>query len=141
MEWTTKEESEKLIGLGINSRTADLTLKAITVDSRGFRIENPDWEMIVVPFYKHIEDTPKGFESYKYIPSWTSLQLFELLPETMKDEAGYEYILNLNHEYVYYENPRYNNLNKTYCYFPVVDGEYKPALINMIEFLKSHSKL
>ena len=65
MEWTNKEQSEKLMNLGINPGTSDLTLKALVTDSRGTEINSPEWVMITMPFQDLVKDT--GFApDYKF---------------------------------------------------------------------------
>ena len=139
MEWTNKEQSEKLMSLGINPGTADLTLKALVTDSRGTGINSPKWVMITMPFQDLVKDTPKGFEAYEYLPSWSPLKLFQLLPDMVSD-GTYKYQLYMNHNYIYYKNT-INVIPGNYCYFEINDNNYIEALLDIIEFLKARGNL
>ena len=72
---TTKEQSERLLALGLKKKTADCQYAALVVDWKGNPISNPKWR-----FYDHNKGfIVQNFERMERIPAWSLHRLIELL--------------------------------------------------------------
>lgn len=71
---TTREQSERLLALGINKETADMTI----------HIKNDDgWYVTAEPFYEWEDDMntlPSLEETEPILPAWSLGRLLEMLP-------------------------------------------------------------
>ena len=80
---TTLEQSEKLLGLGLNPETADMKYFYWKNE------ENPVKKSPSVGFSKEISDNYIGTEAV-YAPAWSLAKLLEILPDcVIKDGRGY----------------------------------------------------
>ena len=73
---TTREESERLLALGIKKETADMTI----------HIKNDDgWYVTAEPFYEWEDDVntiPSLEETEPILPAWSLGRLIKLMPKT-----------------------------------------------------------
>lgn len=81
MNYTSREESEKLISLGINQNTADLVY-----------VSNFYYPS-VLPGVKYLDVKDKIIEKYDgnkdaVLPAWTTDSLINLLPKKIKNESA-----------------------------------------------------
>lgn len=71
---TTREQSERLLALGLKKKTADMTI----------HIKNDDgWYMTAEPFYEWEDDMntiPSLEETEQILPAWSLGRLLEMLP-------------------------------------------------------------
>lgn len=71
---TTKEQSQRLLDLGLKPETADCQYAALVVDWEGRSILNPKWR-----FYGHNEGfIVQNFEHMERIPAWSLHRLIDL---------------------------------------------------------------
>lgn len=71
---TTKEQSQRLLDLGLKPETADCQYAALVVDWEGRSILNPKWR-----FYGHNEGfIVQNFEHTERIPAWSLHRLIDL---------------------------------------------------------------
>lgn len=74
---TTREQSERLLNLGLKTETADCQYAALVVDWKGTPISRPKW-----CFYDHNKGfIVQNFERMERIPAWSLHRLIEMLPE------------------------------------------------------------
>ena len=72
---TNKEQSERLLALGLKKETADCQYAALVVDWKGNLITNPKWR-----FYDHNKGfIVQNFERMERIPAWSLHRLIEML--------------------------------------------------------------
>lgn len=73
---TTREQSERLLALGLNKETADMTI----------HIKNNDgWYVTAEPFYEWEDDMntiPSMEETEPILPAWSLGRLIKLMPRT-----------------------------------------------------------
>ena len=82
---TTKEQSERLIALGLKKETADCTLFR--------RSKNAEWEISTdsyVDWVKEILPLELGYTHEDIIPAWSLHRLWELLPKSIWHDNGLE---------------------------------------------------
>lgn len=64
---TTREQSERLLALGLKKETADCQYAALIMDWKGNPISNPKWR-----FYDHNKGfIVQNFEQMECIPAWS----------------------------------------------------------------------
>lgn len=72
---TTKEQSRRLLDLGLKPETADCQYAALVIDWKGNPILNPKWR-----FYGHNKGfVVQNFEHFERIPAWSLHRLIEIL--------------------------------------------------------------
>lgn len=81
MKYTTREESSKLVSLGIDQNTADLVYVS--------NIYYPS----VLPGVKYLDVKDKIIEKYdndpdSALPAWTTDSLLDILPKKIKNDSG-----------------------------------------------------
>lgn len=99
---TTKEQSRRLLDLGLKPETADCQYAALVVNWEGRSILNPKWR-----FYGHNEGfIVQNFEHMERIPAWSLHRLIELLPQDihLDDYADTHYYLTIDPFKVIYVN-------------------------------------
>lgn len=71
---TTKEQSQRLLNLGLKPETADCQYAALVIDWKGNPISNPKWR-----FYDHNKGfIVQNFEQMECVPAWSLHRLIEL---------------------------------------------------------------
>ena len=83
---TTKEQSERLLALGLKKETADCQYAALVVDWKGNPISKPKWR-----FYDHNKGfIVQNFERMERIPAWSLHRLIEMaqLPQSWQCLSG-----------------------------------------------------
>ena len=73
---TTREQSERLLALGIKKETADMTIDIKNDDS---------WYVTAEPFYEWEDDMntiPSLEETEPILPAWSLVRLIEMMPST-----------------------------------------------------------
>ena len=75
---TTKEQSERLLALGLKRETADMMFIVLVKDFRGKDVPNAERVYSLCTWY---EETSMrvGFEKREYIPAWSLHRLIEIL--------------------------------------------------------------
>jgi len=72
---TTREQSERLLALGLKKETADMTI----------HIKNDGWYVTAEPFYEWEDDMntiPSLEETEPILPAWSLGRLIKLMPKT-----------------------------------------------------------
>lgn len=86
MNYTTLEQSRKLLELGLNPETADMTIlheePYETSDSKFNGIH----EILCVPFRKYDKPFRQKYRNISYFPAWSLGALIELMPKICEDE-------------------------------------------------------
>lgn len=86
---TTKEQSERLLALGLKKETADCQYAALVVDWKGNPISTPKWR-----FYDHNKGfIVQNFERMERIPVWTLHRLLCLLPTEYIADIDFQRIM------------------------------------------------
>ena len=132
IDYTNKEQSEKLLSLGISSDKADMYLVGKIRDARGNTIENPTYEIEIKPYRDLTKKSVPGFEVLDYIPSWSTLQLFRILPSSIMTSKG-EYKLRMGKDFIYY-----GSNTDFLCYYPIVGDDFLTPMLFMVEYLVSN---
>ena len=87
---TTKEQSERLLALGLKKKTADCQYAALVVDWKGNPISNPKWR-----FYDHNKGfIVQNFERIERIPAWSLHRLIEMMPSFI-DIGEHNYMFSI----------------------------------------------
>ena len=74
---TTREQSERLLALGLKKETADMTIHIKNDD---------DWYVTAEPFYEWEDDIntlPSLEETEQILPAWSLNRLIKLMPRTV----------------------------------------------------------
>lgn len=146
---TTRDQSKKLLELGISSETADMSWHFTNM-----KTESLQWELKPAPLttkenffgrieklacslYKHADGTPMtGDEVFnkiwgEAIPAWSLGALIGILPSKVKDEKfTIDYYLTIGKDGVTYSNLMEDEENLYECY-----GELIECCVDMIETL------
>ena len=120
---TTREQSERLLALGLKKETADMVWlnHALTEDYDDWRSE---------PIYKDWEGWQKDG-----IPAWSLHRLIEMMPSQIKCRNGYDYAnLSVNMELVQYRFYDTDYMHDE-CYEHFNDGNLYDNIIDCIEWL------
>ena len=99
---TSKEQSERLLALGLKKETADCALIYKTHDVSGKEIE-AEFLGITAELWESDERTTVLFSKQKQIPAWSLARLVELMPESI-DYEGNELYLTIYGGDVFYSN-------------------------------------
>ena len=81
---TTREQSERLLALGLKKETADMCYKVTTHDWRGHEIPEKDKHYSLCSWYDKL-DIVCGFEQVKTIPAWSLHRLIEMCPDYIEE--------------------------------------------------------
>ena len=77
---TTREQSERLLALGIKKETADMCYKVTTHDFKGNEINEKDRHYALCSWYDESCQIC-GLEQKKTIPAWSLHRLIEMMPQ------------------------------------------------------------
>ena len=148
---TTREQSQRLLDLGISAGTADMSWHFTNMNTKALQ-----WELKTAPLttkenflgrieklacslYKHADGTPMtGDEVFDKIwgndlPAWSLGALITLLPDDVRDErSNVTYHLTIDKYGVWYSNRMEDEENEYECY-----GDLFECCIEMIEALQS----
>ena len=108
---TTKEQSERLLTLGLKKETADM---------HHYKWSEGYWDIQACPV--------RGSESC-YIPAWSLHRLIEIMPNEIVVDDEYPLIFCISHNTVYYADNEYAEVFKAF------DGDLYQQIINCIEWL------
>lgn len=82
---TTKEQSQRLLNLGLKPETADCQYAALVIDWKGNPISNPKWR-----FYDHNKGfIVQNFEQMECVPAWSLHRLLEMICNKECEEYYY----------------------------------------------------
>lgn len=131
---TTLKQSKKLIELGLNPETADMSYSVLISDFRGNTIPKKDHLYTLSTSYStsymHV-----GLEKREIIPAWSLSRLIEMLPHYI---SSMDAVLVINKDGVSYESDYVSGSSK---YFQEDYGLFQ-NLIDCIEWLiKEEGKL
>lgn len=107
---TTKEQSERLLALGLKAETADM---------HHYKWSEGYWDIYACPV--------RGSEPY-YIPAWSLHRLIEMMP-TVITHDDYSLILGINATCVYYADDEYAESFKAF------EGNLYDCVVKCIEWL------
>ena len=129
---TTREQSERLLSLGLKKETADMCYKVTTHDWRGHEIPERDKHYSLCNWYDEL-NIVSGFEQIKTIPAWSLHRLIEMMPNNIhkyNDIAD----LSVSNELVQY---RFYDVdyNHDVCLEHFNDGTLYDNIIDCIEWL------
>ena len=130
---TDRNQSERLLALGLKKETADMCYKVTTHDWRGHEIPEKDRHYSLCSWYDEL-NIVCGFEQVKTIPAWSLHRMWELICNRKKYESkeGDEYPkIYLNDDCVIVENPKSIWARHNFC---SLRGVYE-NVINCIEWL------
>lgn len=86
---TTKEQSERLLNLGLKAETADCQYAALVVDWKGTPISRPKW-----CFYNHNKGfIVQNFERMERIPTWSLHRLLYLIPNEYFTDVDFQNVM------------------------------------------------
>ena len=77
---TTKEQSERLLALGLKKETADMMYVVLVKDFRGKDVPNAERIYSLCTWYKETSMSV-GLEKREYIPAWSLHRLIEMYTE------------------------------------------------------------
>lgn len=118
---TTKEQSQRLLNLGLKPETADCQYAALVIDWKGNPISNPKWR-----FYDHNKGfIVQNFEQMECVPAWSLHRLFEMI-------CNYTY----NKHYTFDFSMDYDSMQDVYdSIIEVIERHIKNGCFNK-EYLK-----
>ena len=121
---TSLEQSQKLIELGIDIKTADMYFN--THQDGYFPIGNSkiDWDLV------HYDEA---------IPAWSLSALIDILSDTLTDEDGVVFGLNIKKNFIEYYNPSMGALYATY--HSIIAEDLVDAAFEMVCWLKESNKI
>ena len=124
---TTKEQSERLITLGLKKETSDCQHLAYTKDSKGNTIPKRSQKWVTrIGTDESIQVC--GLMSATFIPAWSLHRLIEIIPnKIVVDECHLIFCVSQN--IVYYADDEYAEVFKAF------DGDLYQKIINCIEWL------
>lgn len=124
---TTKEQSERLIALGVKKDTSDCRHWAYTKDSKGKPIpkRNQKWFTCI-----GTDESAQvcGFMDATFIPAWSLHRLIEMMPVVITHEDC-SLILGINATCVYYADDEYAETFKAF------EGNLYECVVKCIEWL------
>ena len=125
---TTREQSERLLALGLKKETADMTI----------HIKDDDgWYVTEEPFYEWEDDMntlPSLEDIEQILPAWSLHRLWELLSKIKKYEGEYELMYprtSIEEDDVILVNPKSIWARRSFC---STKGIYE-TIINCFELL------
>ena len=84
---TTREQSEKLIALGLKKETADMSYKVTTHDFKGNEIKEKDRYYILCCWYDESSQIC-GLEKKETITAWSLHRLIEMMPKCVRAHSS-----------------------------------------------------
>ena len=99
---TTKEQSERLLALGLKKETADMMFIVLVKDFRGEDVPNAERVYSLCTWYEETSMSV-GLEKREYIPAWSLHRLIEMMPQGIQDCSYRCFALAVNSEGVSYE--------------------------------------
>lgn len=97
---TSREQSERLLALGLKKETADCNLTNYSLKGKGYQ---DDWQVGTVPYCEVLEEWNKFAKDscWELIPAWSLHRMIEMMPEEMyggllcifKDSIRYEEVI------------------------------------------------
>lgn len=147
---TTREQSQKLLELGIKSNTADMSwhftnsrAESLQWELKTFRLTTKEnffgkIEKLATPFFKHADGTPMTGEEVfdkiygKDLPAWSLGSLIALMPSEIHNCHRKKYF-KLEHERV-----SYFDKDEIYGFSLYVENNLFDACVSMIERLVKH---
>jgi hypothetical protein len=89
---TTKEQSERLLALGLKKETADMMFIVLVKDFRGEDVPNAERVYSLCTWYEETSMSV-GLEKREYIPAWSLHRLLCLLPTEYIADIDFQYIM------------------------------------------------
>ena len=77
---TTKEQSERLLALGLKKETADMMFIVLVKDFRGKDVPDAEKVYSLCTWYEE-KSMGVGLEKREYIPAWSLHRLIEMMPQ------------------------------------------------------------
>ena len=114
---TTKEQSERLLALGLKKETADMRYQILYLDLGG----------VLKECTPSLEPYPP-LNNDRFIPAWSLHRLIEMIPSKILME-DYYLILGISFDCVYYADNEYAEV------FQSFDGTTYSCIIKCIEWL------
>ena len=115
---TTREQSERLLALGLKKETADMCWTKVGPKSRTYYVP---------------ELAPINMVSWRHTPAWSLHRLIEIMPTTIKSRYGYVN-LAVNAELVQYQYYDEDYMHNECCQH-FNDGTLYDNIIDCIEWL------
>ena len=134
---TSKEQSERLLALGLKKETADMCYKVTTHDFKGNEINEKDRHYTLCCWYDE-SSLVCGLERKETIPAWSLGRLIEMLPskiqpkEELPSYSGCAY-LNLFQSAVWYSYTDYDIDERTLISWS--GNGFFSAVVEAIEWL------
>lgn len=147
---TTREQSKKLLELGISCETADMSWHFTNMKSEALQWELNTTrlttkenffgkiEKLASPFYKHADGSPMTGEEVfdkiwgKDLPAWSLGALIRLLPDEIRNKRfNITYHLSIDKYGVWYSNRKEDEENECEFY-----GDLFKCCVEMIEYSK-----
>lgn len=89
---TTKEQSERLLALGLKKETADMMYVVLVKDFRGKDVPNAERIYSLCTWYKETSMSV-GLEKREYIPAWSLHRLLCLLPTEYIADIDFQQVM------------------------------------------------
>ena len=89
---TTKEQSERLLALGLKKETADMMFIVLVKDFRGKDVPNAERVYSLSTWYEETSMSV-GLEKREYIPAWSLHRLLCLLPQEYIYDIDFQQIM------------------------------------------------
>ena len=89
---TTKEQSERLLALGLKKETADMMFIVLVKDFRGEDVPNAERVYSLCTWYEETSMSV-GLEKKEYIPAWSLHRLLCLLPQEYIYDIDFQQIM------------------------------------------------
>ena len=89
---TTKEQSERLLALGLKKETADMMFIVLVKDFRGEDVPNAERVYSLCTWYEETSMSV-GLEKREYIPAWSLHRLLCLFPTEYIYDTDYQQIM------------------------------------------------
>lgn len=124
---TTREQSERLLALGLKKETADMMFIFLVKDFRGKDVPDDEKVYSLCTWYKETS-MRVGLEKRVYIPAWSLHRLIEMMPTVIPHE-DYHLILGITATCVYYADDEYAETFKDF------EGDLYDCVVKCIEWL------
>ena len=89
---TSREQSERLLALGLKKETADMMYVVLVKDFRGEDVPNAERIYSLCTWYKETSMSV-GFEKREYIPAWSLHRLLCLLPTEYIADIDFQQVM------------------------------------------------
>lgn len=124
---TTKEQSERLLALGLKKETADMMYIVLVKDFHGKDVPNAERVYSLCTWYEETSMSV-GLEKKEYIPAWSLHRLIEMMPTVITYE-DYSLILGINATCIYYADDEYAETFKDF------EGNLYECVVKCIDWL------